>query len=124
AGSNRRPPACHAGALPAELWPHLAAEPVNEPALGATKTLNQEKRHHRVGGATGPYCGRAALKHGRTPRSSLFFLLVDALADEVGDIAGFLFLFFEEGIVLAVGDFNVVVSIGIDIRRRPLGGRL
>src|SRR4051812_26421910 len=23
AGSNRRPPACHAGALPAELWPHL-----------------------------------------------------------------------------------------------------
>ncbi len=22
AGSNRRPPACHAGALPAELWPH------------------------------------------------------------------------------------------------------
>ena len=21
-GSNRRPPACHAGALPAELWPH------------------------------------------------------------------------------------------------------
>src|ERR1700722_10217634 len=21
AGSNRRPPACHAGALPAELWP-------------------------------------------------------------------------------------------------------
>lgn len=25
AGSNRRPPACHAGALPAELWPHDAA---------------------------------------------------------------------------------------------------
>ena len=23
AGSNRRPPACHAGALPAELWPHV-----------------------------------------------------------------------------------------------------
>ena len=23
AGSNRRPPACKAGALPAELWPHL-----------------------------------------------------------------------------------------------------
>src|SRR4029077_16958330 len=23
AGSNRRPPACHAGALPAELWPRL-----------------------------------------------------------------------------------------------------
>ena len=22
-GSNRRPPACHAGALPAELWPHV-----------------------------------------------------------------------------------------------------
>ena len=22
-GSNRRPPACKAGALPAELWPHL-----------------------------------------------------------------------------------------------------
>ena len=22
AGSNRRPPACKAGALPAELWPH------------------------------------------------------------------------------------------------------
>ncbi len=24
AGSNRRPPACHAGALPAELWPRSA----------------------------------------------------------------------------------------------------
>ena len=25
AGSNRRPPACKAGALPAELWPHIFA---------------------------------------------------------------------------------------------------
>ena len=25
AGSNRRPPACKAGALPAELWPHVFA---------------------------------------------------------------------------------------------------
>src|SRR5207248_65550 len=25
-GSNRRPPACHAGALPAELWPLGAAQ--------------------------------------------------------------------------------------------------
>src|SRR5665213_539052 len=25
AGSNRRPPACHAGALPAELWPRFAS---------------------------------------------------------------------------------------------------
>ena len=23
AGSNRRPPACKAGALPSELWPHV-----------------------------------------------------------------------------------------------------
>ena len=36
AGSNRRPPACKAGALPAELWPrHLSCAPGLPPSLAA-----------------------------------------------------------------------------------------
>ena len=34
AGSNRRPPACKAGALPAELWPHKFFEPEEVVGLG------------------------------------------------------------------------------------------
>ena len=32
AGSNRRPPACHAGALPAELWPRAEPESLRDAA--------------------------------------------------------------------------------------------
>ena len=32
AGSNRRPPACKAGALPAELYPHIKIKRVQRPS--------------------------------------------------------------------------------------------
>src|SRR5882672_7796940 len=36
AGSNRRPPACHAGALPAELWPQFAGKIIARDNSGRT----------------------------------------------------------------------------------------
>jgi hypothetical protein len=42
-GSNSRPPACKAGALPAELWPRLAWAFVREAAL-----LRVRRRSHRL----------------------------------------------------------------------------
>ena len=52
AGSNRRPPACHAGALPAELWPRLRMCMV-ERAPNPVKRINwSPPRAHRY--APGP----------------------------------------------------------------------
>src|ERR1700709_1623928 len=59
AGSNRRPLACHATALPAELWPRRIAKPQIRPA-GMT------------------------LNHSSGPISSLF--VVADVADDVGDV--------------------------------------
>jgi len=39
AGSNRRPPACKAGALPAELWPHIHGDPALQCSVEATERL-------------------------------------------------------------------------------------
>ena len=42
AGSNRRPPACKAGALPAELWPRSV--PPRRPAAGTATNLLRPER--------------------------------------------------------------------------------
>src|SRR5262245_33166192 len=36
-GSNRRPPACKAGALPAELWPRKSVNLIHPSATGVAK---------------------------------------------------------------------------------------
>src|SRR5450631_4554527 len=45
AGSNRRPLACHASALPAELWPHMEAREVT--LRGPVRQENRQKNHRR-----------------------------------------------------------------------------
>jgi hypothetical protein len=47
-GSNRRPPACHAGALPAELWPHERAQILGD-RLPEVKLAGTGGFEHRVG---------------------------------------------------------------------------
>src|SRR5690606_9143088 len=52
AGSNRRPPACHAGALPAELWPHCwkarkCTGHVARPSRRNTEESGHEDRRYR-----------------------------------------------------------------------------
>ena len=55
AGSNRRPPACHAGALPAELWPHgLEARQFREHCQG-----RQHPGHDQQSGSASPRHGPA-----------------------------------------------------------------
>ena len=45
AGSNRRPPACHAGALPAELWPHsVEARIVDIPHVAGKLFLSNDEQ--------------------------------------------------------------------------------
>ena len=41
-GSNRRPHACKARALPTELWPLMKPRPTWEPRLGASSTCSPE----------------------------------------------------------------------------------
>ncbi len=58
AGSNRRPPACHAGALPAELWPRKTNPELYSPRIGRASILSwirqgtigllAPRHHHRV----------------------------------------------------------------------------
>src|SRR5437868_12519861 len=95
AGSNRRPLACHASALPAELWPrHLM------PARLGRRTGQQNPEHNS---------------------GSISSLLVPAyIADDVGDVlVAFLFVGDEGGIVIIVVfdglvDLDVVFRLGND----------
>ena len=58
AGSNRRPLACHASALPAELWPHAKPPHATQPPRGCQASLGRhfgEARHRCArGSAHGP----------------------------------------------------------------------
>src|SRR6202049_3245984 len=95
AGSNRRPLACHASALPAELWPLNFAD-----APWATHGIRENPEH-----SSGPI-------------SSL--LVAADVADDVGDVLVAFFLVGDEGgIVIVVvfdrlGDLDVVFRLGND----------
>ena len=45
AGSNRRPPACKAGALPAELWPRAAFKPRIRCTCTVRRRMHALRRH-------------------------------------------------------------------------------
>src|SRR6187551_3831778 len=51
AGSNRRPLACHASALPAELWPHARRGKLRSGMryVKQTKAIASHRRHFGVG---------------------------------------------------------------------------
>src|SRR4051812_35768921 len=106
AGSNRRPLACHASALPAELWP-----------LNSTMHLGRRT-------------GRT-LNHSSGPISSLF--VAADVADDVGDVLVAFFLVGDEGRIIVVivfdglVDFDVVFRFGnhgLDLAGVLLGVRL
>src|SRR3954451_1469481 len=106
AGSNRRPLACHASALPAELWP-----------------LNSTARLGRRAGST--------LNHSSGLISSLF--VAADVADDVGDVLVAFFLVGDEGRIIVVivfdglVDFDVVFRFGnhgLDLAGALLGVRL
>src|SRR5579859_6760961 len=84
AGSNRRPLACHASALPAELWPRR----LRTPRVAAPKI------------SSAPWVVRRALDHTSKPTSSL--LVVGDVADDVGDIVVAFFLVGDEGRIIVV----------------------
>ena len=102
AGSNRRPLACHASALPAELWPrHLTRRSV---ALNLGRTLG----------------GAASLQdHTSKPTSSL--LVVGDVADDVGDIVVAFFLFGDEGRIIVVIVLDRLGVLDVVDRLRNLG---
>ncbi len=85
AGSNRRPLACHASALPAELWPRLAAR-----ALGDA---------------------RQDPEHSSGSISSL--LVASDIADNIGDVLVALFLVGNEGGVIVVIVFDRLVDLDV-----------
>src|SRR5690606_36930240 len=114
AESNRRPLECHSSALPTELWPHLRR-------VGRKADLGRRLYRPSQASPKRPQPrGRFRLKHKARSGSSLAVLL-ELLADDVGDVAGLLFFLFEEGIVLIVaGHFDVVVRIHIGVRGNAL----
>src|SRR6202051_3303323 len=107
AGSNRRPLACHASALPAELWPlHSIFEhdPFGKPvatfpdhaarASWATRGKNPE--------------------HSSGPISSL--LVAADVADDVGDVLVAFFLVGDEGGIVIVIVFDGLVDLDVVFR--------
>src|SRR3954465_3903811 len=86
AGSNRRPLACHASALPAELWP-----------------LNRSARLGRRAGMT--------LNHSSGPISSLF--VAADVANDVGDVFIAFFLVGNEGRIIVIVVFDGLVDLDI-----------
>src|SRR5437763_5123424 len=95
AGSNRRPLACHASALPAELWPR-----------------------HLMPARLGRRAGQQNPEHSSGSISSL--LVAADVADDIGDVlVAFLFVGDEGGIVIIVVfdglvDLDVVFRLGND----------
>src|SRR3954469_20760531 len=84
AGSNRRPLACHASALPAELWP------LNEPAcLGRLARKNPEHRSAAI--------------------SSLF--VPPDVADDIGDVLVTFFVVGDEGGIVVIVVFDGLVDL-------------
>src|SRR5437868_5892943 len=93
AGSNRRPLACHASALPAELWPLKPAAP------WATRAANPE--------------------HSSESSSSL--LVAADIADNVGDVfIAFLFVRDKGGVVIVIV-FDGLVDLDVVFRFRNDG---
>src|SRR6202166_470035 len=88
AGSNRRPLACHASALPAELWPLNFAY-----APWATHGFRENPEH-----SSGPI-------------SSL--LVAADVADDVGDVLVALFLVGDEGRIVIVVVFDGLVDLDV-----------
>src|SRR5712675_128705 len=93
AGSNRRPLACHASALPAELWP------LNSP---------HEYTVH-LGRRTG-----MTLNHSSELISSLF--VAADVANDVGDVLVAFFLVGDEGRIIIVIAFNGLVDFDVVFR--------
>src|SRR5262249_19738790 len=94
AGSNRRPLACHASALPAELWP-----------------LAESARLGRRAGRT--------LQHSLGFISSIF--VVADVADDVGDVlVAFLFVG-DEGRIIVVIAFDGLVDLDVVLGLRNDG---
>src|SRR3954466_14731089 len=89
AGSNRRPLACHASALPAELWP-----------------LNRSTRLGRRAGMT--------LNHSSGPISSLF--VAADVANDVGDVLVAFFLVGNEGLIIVIVVFDGLVDLDVVFR--------
>src|ERR1700688_4390452 len=93
AGSNRRPLACHASALPAELWPLNFAY-----APWATHGFRENPEH-----SSGPI-------------SSL--LVAADVADDVGDVLVAFFLVGDEGRIIIVVVFDGLVDLDVVFRFR------
>src|SRR4051812_43126786 len=93
AGSNRRPLACHASALPAELWPRRIA------------------RLNRRAGKT--------LNHSSGLTSSLF--VAADVANDVGDVLVAFFLVGDEGGIVIVVAFDGFVDLDVVFRLRNDG---
>src|SRR5258708_32301051 len=90
AGSNRRPLACHASALPAELWPlNLSSAP------WATRWLQNPE-------------------HSSGSISSLF--VAADVADNVGDVLVAFFLIGDEGRIIIIIAFDGLVDLDIVFR--------
>src|SRR5436190_24216057 len=93
AGSNRRPLACHASALPAELWP-----------------LNLTARTPRILGRR----AGSTLNHSSGPISSLLFAA--DIANDVGDVLVAFFLVRNEGRIVVVIVFDGLVDLDVVFR--------
>src|SRR6516164_1638805 len=104
AGSNRRPLACHASALPAELWP---LHPFRK----------QRASPFRIKLTRAPLPRRASRTDPDHRSGSISSLLVVAnVADDVGDILIALFLVRDEGGVVIVVAFDGFVDLNILFR--------
>src|SRR5450755_2197396 len=117
AGSNRRPLACHASALPAELWPR------NSYRLSMILSENRLPPPHQVRGrlfpdhapprAVGDAPGKNP-EHNSGPISSL--LVAADVADDVGDVLVAFFLVGDEGGIVIVVVFDGLVDLDVVFR--------
>src|ERR1700688_1335425 len=114
AGSNRRPLACHASALPAELWPLTLHFSMIFPEAGNhfAKTVPGSD-HARL---SAPWATRVAQnpEHSSGPISSL--LVAADVADDIGHVLVAFFLVGDEGRIIIVVVFDGFVDLDIVFR--------
>src|SRR5579872_3188940 len=107
AGSNRRPLACHASALPAELWPHSG---------DWTQSSSGRFVRIRPSGASGRRAGKSGTTVDHTSARSSSLLIAADVADDVGDVLVTLFLIGNEGRIVVVIVLKRLVDLDIVLR--------
>src|ERR1700738_1110574 len=114
AGSNRRPLACHATALPAELWPLTLHFSMISPEAGNhfAKTVPGPD-HARL---SAPWATRVAQNPEHSSGAISSLLVAADVADDIGHVLVAFFLVGDEGGIIVIVVFDGLVDLDIVFR--------